>query len=136
MEEWRDVNLTCRRPCDTILRTVWSLVGSETIESRRAMIQHIVMWKLRENAKGIDKTENALEMVSRLKGLQDRIPEIVHFEVGRNISPSEASYDVALVSSFVHREDLNRYQVHPEHIKVVDFIGSVAECRAVVDYEV
>ena len=57
------------------------------------------------------------------------------FEVGVNFNPSEAAYDVSLYSVFESKETLQAYVVHPEHQKVVQFIGSIAENRVVVDYE-
>ncbi len=100
------------------------------------MIKHLVMFKLKENAEGATKIENALKLVSKLEDLKEHIPEIVQMEAGCNCNPSDAAYDVALYSSFVNREELEKYRIHPEHVKVAAFIGNVAEDRAVVDYEV
>ncbi|MEA1982327.1 MAG: Dabb family protein, partial [Campylobacterota bacterium] len=35
---------------------------------------------------------------------------------------------------FASKEDLNSYAIHPEHLKVVAFIKSVAKESKVVDY--
>ena len=100
------------------------------------MIKHVVMWKLKEHAEGADKLQNALKMISQLENLKDHIPEIVQMEAGRNMNPSAASFDVAMYSSFVTKEDLETYQTHSEHTKVVAFISKVEENRVVVDYEI
>jgi hypothetical protein len=55
-------------------------------------------------------------------------------EVGINAVPSEAAYDLAIYSEFANNGDLEIYQKHPAHIKVVDLVKQVAAGRAVVDY--
>ncbi|MCQ6963297.1 Dabb family protein [Methanolobus chelungpuianus] len=98
------------------------------------MLKHIVMWKLKETAEGTNKLENALVMKEMLESLPGRIPEIVSLEVGININPTDAAYDVVLYSEFRDEAALYAYQEHPEHVKVADFVAKVREERAVVDY--
>jgi hypothetical protein len=98
------------------------------------MIKHIVLWKLKAQAQGAGKDENAAIMKRDLEALKQKIPQIRHIEVGRNCIPSDAAYDVALYSEFANEEDLMIYQQHPEHQKVADFVGTVRESRVVVDY--
>ncbi|OHB49485.1 MAG: hypothetical protein A2099_05690 [Planctomycetes bacterium GWF2_39_10] len=89
------------------------------------MIKHIVMWKLKDFAEEANKAVNA-----------QKIKEIKHIEVGINIINSDASADVALYSEFECMEDLNIYQKHPWHQKIVQFIRNTCVERRVVDYEV
>ncbi|MGB3729565.1 MAG: Dabb family protein [Thermodesulfobacteriota bacterium] len=42
---------------------------------------------------------------------------------------------MVLYSEFDDQEGLNAYQNHPEHVKIVDFVGEIRTDRAVVDYE-
>ena len=70
-----------------------------------------------------------------LENLKNSIKEIKEIEAGRDFSKTEASYDVALYSAFENTKDLETYQVHPEHIKVAEFLKGVALERKVVDYE-
>ncbi|OGO38097.1 MAG: stress responsive protein [Chloroflexi bacterium RBG_16_57_8] len=100
------------------------------------MIKHIVMWKLKDAAEGAGKQENARMMRSRLEGLKSKINDIKSIEVGINTSESADSYDVMLYSEFENAAALQRYQSHPEHLKVADFIAKVRAERKVVDYEV
>jgi hypothetical protein len=44
--------------------------------------------------------------------------------------------DVVLYTSFATRADLDAYQVHPEHQKVVGFVKLVVASRSVGDYEI
>lgn len=98
------------------------------------MLKHIVMWKLKETAEGKNKLENALVMKEMLESLPGRISEIGSLEVGININPTDAAYDVVLYSEFRDEVALSAYQEHPEHVKVADFVAKIREERAVVDY--
>ena len=100
------------------------------------MIKHIVMWRLKDKAAGATKEENALKLKERLEGLVDVIDSLHVAEVGINYNPSDAAFDVILYSEFDDKEGLDSYQNHPEHLKIVDFVGEIRTDRAVVDYEV
>ena len=97
------------------------------------MIKHIVMWRLKEEAAGATKEENALKLKERLEALVD----VIHVaEVGINYNSSDAAFDVILYSEFDDKAGLESYQNHPEHLKIVDFVGEIRTDRAVVDYEI
>jgi len=98
------------------------------------MLKHIVMWKLKDFAEGKSKNENAKEIKSMLENLKGRINEIEFIEVGININDSVQSFDVVLYSEFKDEDDLEKYQKHPEHVKVGEFISKVREDRVVADY--
>ncbi|HYA89105.1 MAG TPA: Dabb family protein [Nitrospirota bacterium] len=100
------------------------------------MIKHIVMWKLKEIAECGDRLQNAKKMKHDLEALKRVIPQIRHIEVGLNSLPSEGSYDIVLYSEFENEKDLEIYQKHPDHVKVAEFISTVRERRAVVDYTI
>jgi hypothetical protein len=99
------------------------------------MIKHIVLWKLKESAEGATREQNAARMKRELEALKMKIPQIRHVEVGINIMPSDAAYDIALYSEFSNEHDLNSYQKHPEHVKAAEFVNKVRESRVVVDYK-
>ncbi|GJM73796.1 hypothetical protein HMSSN036_60120 [Paenibacillus macerans] len=48
---------------------------------------------------------------------------------------SQRSYDIALIATFDSLEDLEGYQVHPEHKKVIEHITQVRESQVAVDFE-
>jgi hypothetical protein len=79
------------------------------------MIEHIVMWKLKDFAEGADKQENARSIKSRLEALKSKIKEIGFIEVGINIDDSPAANDVVLYTEFAGKEELEAYLRHPEH---------------------
>ncbi len=99
------------------------------------MIKHIVMWRLKEFANDATKEENAKALKDKLESLRDKIEEIKEIEVGINVNPSEAAFDVVLYSEFEDTEALKIYQNHPEHKKIVDFVSRIRTERCVVDYE-
>jgi len=98
------------------------------------MLKHIVLFKLKSSAEGASKEENAKKIKAGLEALKGKIPQIRHIEVGINIIPSDAAYDIAIYSEFVDEKDLAIYAKHPEHLKVAEFVGKVRESRVVVDY--
>lgn len=98
------------------------------------MLKHIVMFKVKDSAEGAGKEENVQRIKSKLEALPGRIEEIRFFEVGANSISNGAAYDLVLCSEFDGKEELFRYQKHPEHVKVLEFVNKVCENRAVVDY--
>lgn len=100
------------------------------------MLKHIVLFKLKENAEGASKEENAKKIKRDLEALTGKIPQIRRMEVGINCIPGEAAYDVAIYSEFANEQELSFYAKHPEHVKVAEFVGKVRESRVVVDYVV
>ncbi len=98
------------------------------------MIKHIVMFKMKDSAEGADKGENIQRIKSKLEALPGKIEEIRFFEVGINSIDTSAAYDLVLCSEFDGKEELFRYQKHPEHVKVAEFVHKVCENRVVVDY--
>ncbi len=95
------------------------------------MIKHVVMWTFKDAVAEADK----LEMKRRLEALKATVPTLGEIEVGLDVLNKEASMDMVLNSTFQSLEDLAAYAIHPEHLKVVDFVKPLVCGRAVVDYE-
>lgn len=100
------------------------------------MLKHIVLFKLKPSAEGASKEANAKKIKTDLEALTAKIPQIKKMEVGINCIPGEAAYDIAIYSEFANEADLSSYAKHPEHLKIVEFVGKVRENRVVVDYRV
>lgn len=100
------------------------------------MVKHIVLWKAKDSASGKDKQENLELMKERIEGLKDKIPEILHIEVGINVNQSGAAYDVGLYSEFRDMDALEVYQKHPAHVEVAGFVTGITDSRVVLDYNV
>jgi hypothetical protein len=96
------------------------------------MVKHIVMYKLKPFAEGADKKANAIQMKKKLENLQSVIPGSFKIEVGINYNPG--GYDVVLYSEFNDHDALETYLLHPDHLRVKEFIHSVMSDRAVADY--
>ena len=96
------------------------------------MVKHIVMWKLKPNAEGEDKKANAIKMKKKLESLLGVVPGAFKMEVGINYSPG--GYDVVLNAEFNDHDALETYQMHPEHLRVKEFINAVTSERAMADY--
>ena len=58
------------------------------------MIKHIVMWKLKENAHGNTKHENAVLIRNKLESLNGKIEGLIKMEVGIDFSNTENSCDI------------------------------------------
>jgi len=94
------------------------------------MITHIVTFKLKDrNMENLKKSRNVL------MNMENKIPELKHIEVGIDITNSEISHDIALLTKFNSVEDLEAYQNNPLHLDVAEYVFSVAELVAVVNYE-
>jgi hypothetical protein len=100
------------------------------------MIKHIVLWTIKQSADGRGKQENLILAKERLEAMAGKIPGMTRLEIGSNFQTREGAWDLALYSEFETKEALDGYQTHPEHLKVIEFLRTVRDQRAVVDYEV
>jgi len=99
------------------------------------MINHVVLFKLKEFASDEVKKEMLNQFRSKLLALKNFIPELKHIEVGQHYTLAAPSFDLCLITHFESLEDLEIYKVHPEHLKVLEFVNQVAESRAAVDFQ-
>ena len=98
------------------------------------MINHVVLFKLKDYPKD-EKVKVLAELKALLEGLKEKIEALKYIEVGTNYDLDSKGYDIALLSHFESLEDLDKYRVHPEHLKVVARIGETTLERAAVDYK-
>jgi quinol monooxygenase YgiN len=94
------------------------------------MLHHIVLMKFKPGT----SEEDVERLATMLDALPEKIIEIQTYEFGRDIARSERSYDFALVSGFANMEAMQRYQVHPDHQKVVAHIREICDDIRAVDY--
>lgn len=100
------------------------------------MIRHVVMWRFADTAEGHTKAENMEWVREHLLALRPIIPEIKRMEVGIDVSHTDMSYDMLLLTEFASLDDLQKYKVHPEHVKVSQFVAKVKTARVVADVEI
>ena len=99
------------------------------------MIRHIVMWKLKDFPKAEIKALNADRLKVELYALKKEIVQIKALNVGFNINP-ENEYDVMLEVIFDNFDDLMIYQKHPAHLRVVEFLKTIRDLKAAIDFEI
>lgn len=94
------------------------------------MLVHIVMFAFKEE----NKEANMARVKELLEALPSKIETLKSMEVGIDISRSERSFDLALVSMFENEDALSVYATHPAHLEVVNVIKEVTALSKVVDY--
>ncbi|GIP53108.1 MULTISPECIES: Dabb family protein [Paenibacillus] len=94
------------------------------------MIKHIVLFKLKDSS-----PESIATTAGVLRDLKGKVEQLRELEVGIDVVKSARSYDIALVATFDSLEDLEGYQVHPEHKKVIEHMTQVRESQVAVDFE-
>jgi hypothetical protein len=95
------------------------------------MIVHIVLFQFKEE----NKKANIIQAKQMLENLMGAVPSLRSIDVGVNFAQEDRAMDLSIITAFESKEDLDAYAVHPEHIKVVDFIKTVIESSKVVDYQ-
>ena len=99
------------------------------------MINHVVLFKLKDFTSETEKQEVLKEFRTKLLALKNQIKEVKYMEVGTHYVLNSPSYDLCLISHFESIDDLEKYKVHPDHLVVVDFVKAVTVERAAVDFE-
>lgn len=99
------------------------------------MIEHVVMWKFADTAEEKTREENMAIVRAKLLALPAVIPEIKFMQLGRDVSHTEMSYDMMLVTRFESLEALHTYKVHPAHVEVASYVAKVKVARVVLDAE-
>ena len=97
------------------------------------MIVHIVLFKWKEET----APEAIAEVMENLRGLKDKIPEILEISCGENFSERAKGFQHGLLVKFSDRPALDAYQPHPAHQEVVqNLIKPIAAEILALDYEV
>jgi hypothetical protein len=100
------------------------------------MFKHIIMWKIKDqDQEGRPKKEVARRIKSMLESLADKVDVLKRIEVGIDEVKTPSSFDIVLYSEFDSREDYQTYLEHPDHKKAGEYIVSVLNERALVDYQ-
>lgn len=94
------------------------------------MIKHIVLLKLEDNSE-----EHKKIVQKMILSLKSKIDVIVNLEVGINFAEEDRAYDIALISDFKSKEDLQSYATNPLHVEVITYLKSKNTLSKVVDYE-
>ena len=120
-----------------IIATIWITSRRTDMEKERekAMVKHIILWKLRENISSEEKIMVKKNIKENLESLAGKIPGLMEITVQTVPLPS-SNADVMLDCTLEHREALAGYQTHPEHVGVADtYVRPYTEVRMCMDYE-
>jgi hypothetical protein len=93
------------------------------------------MWKFTDSCDGLNKEEIMDKITGLFTALKATIPEIRYMSVERDVLHSERSFDMIYITEFDSLDALEAYRVHPEHVKVAQYIGRVRTAQAVTDTE-
>lgn len=95
------------------------------------MVIHVVMFAFKKStaAEEIEEARRAIE------GMMDLVPGLKNIKAGLNFAEEDRAMDMVLISHFDDREALDFYATHPEHLKVIAYIKTIAEYTKVVDFE-
>jgi hypothetical protein len=94
------------------------------------MLTHVVLFKFKPGT----TAQDIQDLAEGLGGLPHLIEEIREFRFGADVLRTERSYDFALISSFDDLDAMQRYQVHPEHQKVLAHVRAISSNVVAVDY--
>lgn len=95
-------------------------------------LRHVVLFAFKDSAT-VEQIDAIVEDFGRLKS---RIPGVMSFEWGTNVSPENLNqgFTHAFTLTFGSEEDRNVYLLHAAHQAFVDTLGPVLERALVVDY--
>lgn len=94
------------------------------------MVKHLVFFKLKDRS-----PESIAQAAEKLRSMDGKIDILRQIEVGVDFMKSGRSFDIALVTHFDNREDLDTYATHPVHVPILDYMKTVVEQSVAVDYE-
>ncbi|WP_236896872.1 Dabb family protein [Clostridium beijerinckii] len=92
------------------------------------VINNLLLKLKNRDADSIKKTQEVL------LSMREKIDVLIDIQAEINIRPSESNYDIILITKFASLEDLDKYLIHPNHLEVAKFIGSVLDTQASVCY--
>jgi hypothetical protein len=98
------------------------------------VIRHVVAFRLKAE-EAAQRAADSKRIQEDLQSLRGRIDEIVDLHVGIDLGLVDGHWEVVLVSDFADNAALERYQAHPEHVRVAQGISGLMSDRAVVDYD-
>lgn len=99
------------------------------------MIHHVVMWRLRDEAKRDELLVLSERLQRNVRAMRDSVPGLIRLELATNQKPVSDAADLLLYSEFESWQALRSYEVHPLHDELRGLIGPMRIERRVVDYE-
>lgn len=99
------------------------------------MVKHIVLFKLTSYTNPEEK-ENQMDQLEKIYSvLPVKLPFIIDFRTGRNITSAGHAWDFVIDSVFNSASDLQNYQLSPEHLEAIKKASVIEKEKALLDYE-
>lgn len=99
------------------------------------MIRQIVAIHYKDSFSKEENQAHAKSVKALLEALKQVIPGIIEFAVHINLYSSN-NVDGVYDSIFENEKVLDDYQVHPEHVRVTNYIRTVMKDRGCVDFPI
>lgn len=100
------------------------------------MVEHVILWKLKEELTDTEKEEVKKGIKEGLEGLAGKISGLVEVKVNINGLPT-STVDVMLDTTFTDADALKAYSTNPLHVAVADGkVRPYTAVRSCLDYEV
>jgi hypothetical protein len=100
--------------------------------SKDAKLRHVVAFKFKDTA----TKEKIKEVEDAFRALKGKIPQIVSYEWGTNISPEklDKGFTHGFILTFKSEKDRDTYLVHHDHKKFGELVGGVLADVFVIDF--
>ncbi len=98
------------------------------------MVRYCVMWKFKPSD-GKTPKELAEDVKEKYESLLGLVPGLKSIEVGVNQNEGKTSYDAVMMADFETWEDLAAYKADDMRDNVIEYVKTIAEVRAKVEYE-
>lgn len=101
-------------------------------EERTGTLRHVVAFKFKDSA----TPEQIDRAVAEFRALKDKIPQIVAFEMGTNVSPEglHKGFTHCFILTFRSAEDRDIYLEHPDHQAFGRSLRPILEDVFVIDF--
>ncbi|NET40690.1 Dabb family protein [Okeania sp. SIO2B3] len=97
------------------------------------MIVHIVLFKWHPDT----SAENIASVMSALKGMKGKVPEIIDISCGNNFSELSQGFQNGLVVQFKDKTALDAYAKNAHHQEIIkSLIKPILADKITIDYEV
>ena len=98
------------------------------------MIKHIVGWSFADGYTDEENREHAAKMKRDLETLE-KLVGVIEIKVYTELLP-RSTRDIMMQSIFKDEDALAAYKIHPEHKRIMPFIGAVTKDRVAMDFEI
>jgi hypothetical protein len=99
------------------------------------MVKHIIIWDFKDGLTADERAQAASVIKNGLEGLIGVVDGLREVRVYTEML-STSNGDIMLESVLDDEEALAAYAVHPAHVAVKDYIGTVVKSRKCVDFTV